>query len=220
MFAIQAGGQYGGGAAGIQQVYIADPTLRPDTEPGPVGFAIPVSTVSPSFPVGSLPLAVLILDAVGRIQQIIDVRPSYLSSAPNLGSGMTEAIADPTKRVYFQNNFYVPRTFSLTPQIPFDLALPASGFFLGAGAVVVSGNNIATPAKYYSTATNGAADGWGLLAVSAINQGYVDPTSGAVTIRQVQTSGTFPANSLALFECTTDYVGLIRSLVDFRPSYI
>jgi hypothetical protein len=208
---ILAGGQFSGGAAGVQQVYI--------DSSGNVQ-CVPVSSTSVTFPAGSLALCFLLLDEVGRIQQISDQRTSFLSAAPNLGSGMAEAIATPTLRAGFIANYYVPRTFSLTPQIPFDLALPAPGFFLGSGAVVISGNTITTAAKYYSCAANGAADGWGLLAINAINQGYVDPTTGAVTIRQVQTSGTFPANSLALFECTTDVVGLIRSLVDWRPSYI
>lgn len=135
---------------------------------------------------------------------------------------MTEAIATPTLRAGFVANYYVPRTSALTPEIPFDLALPSPGFLLGAGAVVISGSTITTPAKYYSSATNAAADGWGLLAINSLNQLYADPTSGQVTVRQIpaSSSGTFIANCLPICEVTTDPTGLIRSLVDWRPSYI
>jgi hypothetical protein len=171
--------------------------------------------MQPVIPASSLALAVLALDGIGRIQSVLDVRPSYLSSAPNLGSGMTESVSDATKRVNFQNNYAVPRKYALTPQIPQDLSLPAPGFTLGAGAVVLSGNVISTPKTYISTTTKGVQ-----LAVNAITQGYVDPGTGALTTRTAQTSGVFQANSLALFEATTDAVGLIRNLVDWRPSYI
>ena len=205
----------GGGPTGVQQVYI-------DSS----GFAqsVSVSSTSVSFPAGSLALCFLLLDEVGRIQQIIDQRTSYLSSAPNLGSGMTEAIAAPSLRAGFSANYYVPRTFSLTPQIPFDLALSAPGFTLGSGSVNVPGIGVVTSSSiYFAAGTNTVPNppiGWRALAVNQINQGFVDATTGAVTVRQVQTSGTFPANSLALFECTTDSVGLIRSVFDWRPSYV
>lgn len=215
LLGILAGGQFGGIATGVQQVYI---------DSSGNAQCVQASSTSVSFPAGSLSLCFLRVDEVGRIQQIIDQRTSYLSSAPNLGSGMTEAIATPTLRAGFIANYYVPRTFSLTPQIPFDLALSASGFTLGGGSVNVPGIGVVTSSSiYFAAGTNTVANppiGWRALAVNQINQGYVDPTSGAVTVRQVQTSGTFPANSLALFECTTDVVGLIRGLVDWRPSYI
>src|SRR6266849_910598 len=50
--AIRAGGQYAGGA--IQQVFVAD------TGSGPNGFVVQVGSVAPTFPAGSLPLAVLL----------------------------------------------------------------------------------------------------------------------------------------------------------------
>jgi hypothetical protein len=186
----------------------------PIGQPEMLGF-----NLNPTFPVGSLPIVVLVFDGVQRIQQAIDFRPSYLSSAPNLGSGMTESVADATKRVYFQNNYTIPRTYALSAQVPPDLSLPAPGFFLGSGAVVISGNTISRPTLYISCAPKSNSQGLQLVP-NAINQGYVDPTTGHVTIRQVTTSGTFPANSLPLFEATTDSVSLIRSLVDWRPSYI
>lgn len=203
-----------GSVTGIQQIYIQG------TGGGSaIGEVVQTSSLNPTFPAGTLPIAVVVLDGVERVQQVIDLRQSYLSSAPNLGSGMSEAVADATKRVYFQNNYTVPRTYSLSAQVPPDLSLPATGFFLGSGAVVISGNTISSPTIYLSNSPK--SNSLGLqLAANAINQGYVDPTSGQVAIRQVQTSGTFPTNSLALFEATTDSVSLIRSLVDFRPSYI
>jgi hypothetical protein len=204
--AILAGGKYAGIATGYQQVYI--------DELGGIGFAVPVTSLAATFPASALPLAFLVVDSAGRIQSVIDVRPSSLSAAPDLGTGMKESVSDATKRVNFQNNYSVPRTAALTPQIPQDLSLPAPGFFLGSGSVLLSSNVITTPKTYLSTATNGK------LAVNAINQGYIDPGSGLLAIRQVQTSGVFPTNSLALFEATTDSVGLIRNLVDWRPSYI
>jgi hypothetical protein len=187
-----------------------------------IGEVVQTSSLNPTFPVGTLPIAVVVLDGVQRVQQVIDFRPSYLSSAPNLGGGMKESVADATKRVYFQNNYAVPRTYALyrvSAQVAPDLALPAPGFFLGSGAVVISGQTISSPTLYLSNSPKSNSKGL-QLAVNQINQGYVDPTTGQVAIRQVTTSGTFPANSLALFECTTDSVGLIRSLVDWRPSYI
>jgi hypothetical protein len=206
--AIMAGGQYAGTVTGLQQVYVAD------SPGGANGFVVPVNSVAPTFPDFSLPLAVLVLDGVGRIQQIIDVRPSYLYVAPSLGTGMVESVSDATMRVSFQNNYAVPRTFALTPQIPQDISLPAPGFLLGSGSVVLSGNVITTPTTYLSTATRG-----GRL-VTGINQGYIDPTTGALTTRQTQTSGVFPANCLPIFEATVDSVSLIRKLVDWRPSYV
>lgn len=208
--AILAGGQFAGTGTSLQQVYV---------DSSGNAQCVQVSSTSVSFPAGSLALCFLQLDKVGRIQQIIDQRTSYLSSVPSFGGG-TESISDATKRVYFQNNYAVPRTAALTPQIPQDLSLPAPGFFLGSGAVVISGNTISTPAKYYSTATNAAGDGWGLLFINAITQIFVSPSTGQVSTQIPATSGVFPANSLAVAEVTTDATGQIRSLVDWRPSYI
>ena len=73
-----------------------------------------VSSINPTFNPVDVPIAVLVLDGVGRIQQVIDYRPSYLTSAPNLGAGMTESVLDPTRRYYFAQNYVVPRTFSLS----------------------------------------------------------------------------------------------------------
>ena len=204
-----------GTVTGLQQLYVLDQ----NNNGAVAGLAVQCSSLNPTFPAGTLPIAVLVLDGVQRIQQVIDFRPSNLSSAPNLGSGMTESVADATKRVNFANNYTVPRTYALSAQIPADVALPCSGFFIGAGAVVISGNTISTPTIYLSNSPK--SNSLGLqLATNAINQGYVDPTTGQVTIRQVQTSGTFPANSLALFEATTDSVSLIRNITDWRPSYV
>ena len=220
---VQAGGQYAGTTTGIQQIYVAD-LSTPSVGGGPNGYAISVSSPFVSFPVGCLPLAVLIMDSIGRIQQILDMRPSYLTAAPDLGTGMTESVADATRRVFFQNNYAVPRTYALTPQIPPDLSLPNSGFVLGGGSVVLSGTVVSTPSTYISTTTkvnnpNPIYAFAGALTQAGITQGYIDPTTGALTTRQTQTSGIFPNGSLPLFEATTN-AGLIRSLVDWRPSYI
>ena len=76
---------------------------------------------------------------------MIDQRPSYLSSTPAFATATVsgvhlaaaENVSDDTKRVNFQNNFYVPRGYSLSPQISQDLSYPCSGFFLNAGSVVL-----------------------------------------------------------------------------------
>ena len=196
---------------GFQQLYVIDQTGH-----GAVAaLAKQVSSLTPSFPGGTLALAVIVLDGVGRIQQVIDNRPSYLSSAPNLGSGMTESVADPTRRVYFQNNYAVPRTYALSAQAPADIALPSPGFFLGSGAVVLSGSTITTQNMYISTTTSGVQ-----LVKNGITQIFVSPATGLLSSQQAVTSGVFPANCLPICEATTDSVGLIRSLVDWRPSYI
>jgi hypothetical protein len=130
------------------------------------------------------------MDSVGRIQTIFDQRLSYLSSAPNLGSGMTESVADPTKRVYFQNNYAVPHTYALTPQIPQDISLPSPGFMLGSGSVVLSGNVITTPSTYISTTNNKGV----VLGNNAITQIFIDPTTGVLGARPAQTSGELPAH--------------------------
>jgi hypothetical protein len=209
-----------GSATGIRQVYIQDSTA------GPHAQVVDATTVTASFLANTLPIATLILDSVGRVQQALDMRPSYLSSAPSLGT-MTEVVGstvslisggtytiDVTKRIAFQNSYYVPRTYSLTALVPQDLNIPTPGFFLGSGSVSLSGNTITTKNTYISCKTSPG------LAVNAINQGYIDPATGLLAIRQVATSGVFPANSLFLFEAVTDSVGLIRSLTDFRQSYI
>ena len=74
---------------------------------------------------------------------------------------------------------------------------------------------ITTPTTYLSTAVKG-----GQLAVNAINQVYISPNNGQLSFGTTQTSGVFPANCLPICEATTDAVGLIRNLVDFRPSYV
>ena len=195
----------------LQQLYVID-----QTGTGAVtGLAVQCGSLNPTFPAGTLPIAVLVLDRVGRIQQVIDMRPSYLSSAPNLGSGMTESVVDATKRSSFAANYQVPRSYSISAQIPADIALPAPGFFVGSGSVILSSNVITTPTTYLSTAVKG-----GQLAVNAINQIYVSPSNGQLSFGTTQTSGVFPANCLPICEATTDAVGLIRNLVDFRPSYV
>jgi hypothetical protein len=115
-----------GSVTTFQQIYVSEPSTGAIT-----GQVVQTGSLNPTFPGSSLPLAVVVIDGVQRVQSTIDFRPSYLSSAPNLGSGMTESVADTTKRVYFQNNYAVPRTYSLSAQIPADLAIPAPGFFLG-----------------------------------------------------------------------------------------
>src|ERR1700757_1606716 len=97
------------------------------------------------------------------------------------------------------NNFAVPRTFALTPQIPQELSLPAPGFLLESGSVLLSGNIITTPTTYISTSTKG-----GQLGQAGIFQGFIDPTTGALATRQTQTSGVFPNGSLPIFEATVD----------------
>jgi len=214
----QVGYDNHGTVTGIQQMYIAE------VQAGVVqGQVVQASSLNPTFPADSLSLAVIVVDEVQRVQQAIDVRPSYLSAAPNLGSGMTEYVPDATRRVYFQNNYAVPRTYSLSPLIPPDLSLPTSGFVLGAGSVVISGKIITTPSTCFTATTkvnnpNPIYAFYGSLA-QGTTQGYIDPTTGAIATRQGQTSGAFPANCLPIFEATVA-TGLIRSLVDWRPSYL
>ena len=110
------------------------------------GLAVEANSLNPTFPTIALPIAVIVLDGVNRIQQVIDQRPSYLSSTPKFATGLpvfaaAEDIADPTKRVNFQNNFYVPRPSALSPQIPQHVSLPSPGFFLGAGSIVATSGN-------------------------------------------------------------------------------
>jgi len=206
----QIGFQNQGTVTGLQQLYVLDQ----NNNGAVAGLAVQCSSLNPTFPVGALPIAVLVLDGVQRIQQVIDFRPSNLSSAPNLGSGMTESVADATKRVYFQNNYTVPRTYALSAQIQADVALPAPGFFVGSGSVVLSGQTITTPTTYLSTARGGQ------LTANAINQIYISPSNGQLSFATTQTSGVFPANCLPVCEATTDSVGLIRNITDWRPSYI
>ena len=117
-------GQFGGTGTGYKMVYV-------DANGNP--HADDIATPIPSFPNGAIPIAVVVMDQpCNRIQSVVDYRSSNLSSVPDLGSGMKESIADPTRRVYFQNNFAVPRTYSLSPQIPADVACPAVAFHLEA----------------------------------------------------------------------------------------
>jgi len=136
---------------------------------------------------------------------------------------MTESVADITRRVFLQQNFQVPRTYGLSALVPADIALPCSGFTLGAGAVTLSGNTISSPQTYFSSTQKVANSGiykfYGSL-TPGITQGYVDPSSGQLATRATQTSGVFPANCLPIFEATVDSASLIRSLVDWRPSYL
>ena len=206
-----AGYNLTGGSGNFLQLYVAEAS----TAGGATIFSSWTSSLSPTFPAGSLPLAVVVIDSVERIQQAIDFRPSNLSSAPNLGSGMTESVADATKRVYFQNNYAVPRTYALSAQIQADIALPASGFFVGSGSVVLSGQPITTQTTYLSTAVRG-----GQLMANAINQIYISPSNGQLSCATTQTSGVFPANCLPICEATIDSVGLVRNITDWRPSYI
>ena len=200
---------------GIQQLYVATTYQMVATQ---------VSSLIPSFPAGTLALAVVVLDGVQRVQQVIDMRTSYLSSAPDLGSGMKESVGDATLRINFDSNYAVPRTYSLSQTIPADLAIPCSGFLLGAGSVTLSGNTITTPSTYITSTTKPATPNpiyqfYGALA-PGFTQGYISPSTGALTTRQTQSSGVFPANCLPLFEATVDGANLIRSLVDWRPSFI
>jgi len=177
------------------------------------GLAVQATSLTPTFPAISLPIAVIVVDAVNRIQQVIDYRPRYLLSTPAFAPGAFENIRDPTKRVGFQNNYYVPRSYALSPRVPQEVNFPSSGFLLGAGSVVINGTTISTP-QTYITSTRG-----GQLTGGQINQGYIT-SSGALAIAPTQTSGVFPPNTLPLFEATVDSVNLIRNLVDWRPSYI
>jgi hypothetical protein len=197
-----------GTVTSLQAIYLPDSA-------GVCGQVVQAASLNPVFPAGSLPLAVVVLDGVQRVQQVIDMRPSYLVSAPNLGGGMTESVADATKRVYFQNNYAVPRTYALSAQIQADTALPAPGFFVGSGSVVLSGQTITTQTTYLVTAVRG-----GQLTANAINQIFISPSNGQLSFATTQTSGVFPANCLPICEATTDSVGLIRNITDWRPSYI
>jgi len=208
-------GQFGGSGTGFKKVYI-------DANGNP--HADDISTPIPSFPNGAIPVAVVVMDQpCNRIQQVIDYRPSYLTSVPSLGS-MTESIADPTRRVCFQQNFQVPRTFSLSSLIPADVATPCSGFPLGGGAVVIGGNTITTPTRYFSSTRKVANPDpiyqfVGSLGIG-LTQCFVDASSGQLATRGTQTSGVFPSNSLPIFEATVDSANRIIGLQDFRPSYI
>lgn len=106
------------------------------------------------------------------------------------------------------------RTYGISPLIPQDMSLPPSGFFVGAGAVVLSGNTISTPTTYISTKTSPVQ-----LAVNNITQIYANPANGALASQVAVTEGVSPANSLAIAE-GTDSTGLIRNIFDARPSYI
>jgi len=209
-------GQFGGSGTGFKMVYIdANGDPRADD----------IATPIPSFPNGAVPVAVVVMDQpVNRIQKVIDYRPSYLTSVPDLGSGMKESIADPTRRVYFQQNFQVPRTFSLSSLIPADVATPCSGFPLGGGAVVIGGNTITTPTRYFSSTRKVANPDpiyqfVGSLGIG-ITQAYVDPASGQLATRGVQVSGVFPPNCLPIFEATVDGANRVIGLQDMRPSYL
>jgi hypothetical protein len=200
--------QTSGGPGGFLQVYVGD------TGNGPNVYCVGVNAVNTAFPANALPLAMLVLDGVGRIQSLIDQRPSSLSSAPDLGSGMKESISDATKRALFGANFTVPRTSALNAQIPPDWSLPTPGFLLGAGSVVLSGQVITTPTTYLSTAVRG-----GQLLVNAITQVYISPSTGLLSFQQASTPGVFPANCLPICEVTTDATGLVRVISDARLSY-
>jgi hypothetical protein len=45
-------------------------------------------------------------------------------------------------------------------------------------------------------------------------------SSGTLTAQVTTNPGTFPANVLPICEVTVDSVALIRSIFDWRPSYI
>jgi hypothetical protein len=97
------------------------------------GLAVQSNSLTPIFPVISVPVAVIVLDGVNHIQQVIDMRSSYPSDVPTFPDYLgpaSENTSDPTKRVLFQNNFYVLRTRALSPQIPQDVNLSVLGFLL------------------------------------------------------------------------------------------
>ena len=246
----------GGVVNGIEQLYVIDEyelaQVQGNAPPqvtyidSVVALAVEANSLSPTFPTISLPVAVIVLDGVGRIQQVIDQRPSYLTSVPNFATfvngsltlSVAENTSDATKRVNFKNNFAVPRTYALSPRVPQELSLPASGFFLGSGSVLLTttrppqfGAATPTPVNFPTTyISNRTTPG---LTANAINQGYITvnnvafnqgthtaTANAALAITTTQTSGVFPANTLPLFEVTCDSVNLIRNLVDWRPSYI
>src|SRR5215475_15207178 len=85
-----------GTVTGIEQLYVIDQWEEAQvegTEPVSVtyiasvaGLAVEANSLNPSFPAISLPIAVIVLDGVNRIQQVIDFRPSYLTSVPNFAT--------------------------------------------------------------------------------------------------------------------------------------
>src|SRR5215469_13766404 len=81
-----------GTVTGIEQLYVVDQweeAQAQGNEPPQVtniasvaGLAVEANSLSPAFPTISLPVAVIVLDGVNRIQQVIDMRPSYLTIMP------------------------------------------------------------------------------------------------------------------------------------------
>jgi hypothetical protein len=161
------------------------------------------------------------MDAVGRIQSVIDSRSSSLAVAPTIGAGtMFEVVSDATKRAAFAANYSVPRTYSLGPTIPPDLALPCPGFFLGAGSVNTGSVVVNTGKTYVSCGSTPNNTPSLTITTNAVNQLYIN-TSGVLSTQVVAATGlAFPANSLAIAEVVTDAVALIRQINDLRPSYI
>jgi hypothetical protein len=176
------------------------------------------NSTSPSFPGGTLPLCVLVLDSVGRVYSLVDYRPSSLVSIPPYAAGAFEVVSAPTLRAALATSFSVPRTADMSPRYSTadlaSIAFPSPGFTLGGGQVSISGINHTIPPTYISCKTTPVQ-----LTPGQVTQIFVSAT-GALTSQVTTTSGTFPANVLAICEATTDSVGLIRNLVDWRSSYI
>ena len=80
--------------------------------------------------------------------------------------------------------------------------------------MTINSNTINIPATYISNSTTPVQ-----LTAGQVNQIYVTAT-GVLTSQVAATPGTFPANTFAICEVTTDSCCLIRNIFDWRPSYI
>ena len=212
-FATPFGGFIALGFTAILQIYF--------NGSGAVNYGVVASTGA-AFPVNAIPLATVTTDAVGRIQSVIDSRSSGLSSVPPLGGRMSELVSDATKRAAFVANYSVPRTYSLGPTMPADVALPCSGFFLGSGTCSIPLSfTRTTPVTYITCSpTNNNTPSLQIQA-NSVNQLYISPTTAQLSTQVVAATGlAFPVNSLAICEVVTDSVSLIRQINDLRPSYI
>jgi hypothetical protein len=84
-------------------------------------------------------------------------------------------------------------------------------FFLGSGSVTLGGPTITTPQTYITCSSDKSLTPSLQIAANAVNQLYISPSNGALSVQQVAATGlAFPANSLAIAEVVSDSVALIR----------
>jgi len=172
-----------------------------------------VPSLSSSFQAGVLPLCILVTDFCGRIQQVIDQRPSAG------GSPTFEVIANPALRASVNANYLVDTTATVSPLLK-----------IGPGAVNVGGNQVnwgggyvgyrqnmnllgqAKPELFATPFTAGTQGGL------QINQVFISNTTGLPAIHPVSSaSAGFPAGSLPLALAYVDASLRIQNVVDVRP---